>query len=158
MRTCLLRRCATLLAGLISTAANLGQESPSKPAVLSAEPTAFKEVAAKLDAGGGLYVFLSTEQWLGDLSRKVMGLRDFVLALPDLKGEERQTVERVFKLGESLARHSGLESLAGVGLSGIAVEKGFYRTRFVAQRAAGTADGYFWQWFGTQPHALAALD
>lgn len=154
----LLPSISTLITGYLCAVATLGQESPPKPAAVSAEPTVFQEVTAKLDAGGCLYAYLSTDQWLGGLSAQVARVREFVLALPDLEGEDRAMVERGFKLGESLVRNSGLESLAGVGLSGIAVEKGFYRTRFVAQRAPGSGGGYGWQWFGTQPHALAALD
>ncbi len=124
----------------------------------AAQPTAFKEVTAKLDVGGCLYGYLSTDQWLGGLSAKVGEIREFVLGLPELKGEERANVEHGFKLAESLIAHSGLESVAGVGLSGIAVEKGLYRTRFVVQRKADAPRGYFGEWFGTKPHALGALD
>ena len=37
----------------------------------SAETTSFKQVTSKLDAGGSFYLYLSTEQWLKDLSGKV---------------------------------------------------------------------------------------
>lgn len=146
------------LAGVFLGAGCWLQIIAAEPAVVSAEPTAFKEVTAKLDAGGCLYGYLSTDQWLGGLSAKVGEIREFVLGLPELKGEERANVERGFKLAESLIAHSGIESVAGVGLSGIAVEKGLYRTRFVLQRKPDAPRGYFGEWFGTQPHTLDALD
>ncbi len=146
------------LARVVLSAGCWLQAIAAEPAVTSAEPTAFKEVTAKLDAGGCLYGYLSTDQWLGGLSAKVGEIREFVLGLPELKGEERTNVERGFKLAESLIAHSGIESVAGVGLSGIAVEKGLYRTRFVLQRKPDAPRGYFGEWFGTQPHALGALD
>lgn len=128
----------------------------TSPPITSAEPTVFQAVTAKLDPGGSLYGYLSTDRWLAKLSEEVGELRSFVLAIPGLEGEERDTVERVFRLVEGMVKRSGIESLAGAGLSSIAVEKGLYRTRFVLQRAPGaSADGYLWQWFGRQAHPWA---
>jgi hypothetical protein len=146
------------LTGCAFAGAALAQDTLLKPIAASAEPTVFKEVVAKLDPGGSLYLYLSTDQWLGALSARVRDIRDFVLALPDVEGEGRAKVEQVFRLADNLVKRSGVEAVAGVGASGIAVEKGFYRTRFVAQRAAGSPGGYFWEWFGAKPHPLAALD
>lgn len=150
-----MKRLLTMFSVLCLTA---GTTSPSlgqgTAPIASAEPTVFRQVATKLDAGGSLYAYLSTDQWLGKLSGSIAELRSFVLGIPGFEGEQRELVERVFKLAENLARNSGIESLAGGGLSAIAVEKGLYRTRAVLQRGPGaTADGYFWQWFGRQPHA-----
>lgn len=136
----------------------IGLAQAAQP-LASAEPTAFHQVTAKLDAGGSLYAYLSTDRWLGTLSGKIAELRAFVLSLPDIESEDRRNLERVFALFENLARHSGLESVTGAGVSGIAVEKGLYRTRVVLQREPGTpANGYLWRWFGQEPHPLSWLD
>jgi len=143
------------LVALASVASCLSLAQTSPP-ITSAEPTVFQTVTAKLDPGGSLYGYLSTDRWLARLSEEVGELRSFVLAIPGLEGEQRDTVERVFKLVEGLVKRSGIESLAGAGLSAIAIEKGLYRTRFVLQRAPGaSADGYLWQWFGRQAHPWA---
>lgn len=149
-------RCLLMAAGC-SLAAALAQDSTPKPAVVSAEPTAFREVTAKLDPGGNLYAYLSTDQFLGSLSAKVRELRQFVLGLPDMGSEDRSQVEHVFGVIQSLVQHSGIENLSGVGFSGIAVEKGLYRTRFVMQRN-GADEGYLWRFFGMKPHPLSGLD
>jgi len=135
----------------------LAQESVLKPAVKSAEPTAFREVTAQLDAGGSLFVYLSTDQFLGNLSGKVRDVGQFILGMPGMAPGERAQAEQVIGLIQSLVRQSGVEEAAGMGFSGIAIEKGFYRTRFVLQRAGGS-DGYLWHWFGSKPHPLAGLD
>ncbi len=158
MKTTRLLKTFGSVAGGILCGWSLASAVAAEPPVTSAEPTAFKEVTAKLDAGGCLYGYLSTDQWLGGLSAKVGAIREFVLSLPELKGDERANVEHGFKLAESLVAHSGLESVAGVGMSGIAVEPGLYRTRFVVQRKAGAPRGYFGEWFGTQPHGFSGLD
>lgn len=142
-----------LLAGL--AAAVLGQN----PAPLaSAEPTVFREVTAKLDPGGSLYVFLSTGQWTAQLGDKVRGLREWVQGMMGNDADAVESVQQGFQVVENLVRQSGVQSVAGVGLSGIAIEPGLYRTRFVLQRAAGPREGYLWRFFGTAPHPLEGLE
>lgn len=150
------RSVAWALAGVFSALA-LAQDAGTRPAVTSAEPTVFREVTAKLDPGGSLYAYLSTAQFLGGLSARVADLRGFVLGMAGAGDEGRRSVEQVFTGIESAVRHSGLEQLAGVGVSGIAVEPGLYRTRMVFERKGG-ADGYLWRFFGTQAHPLGALE
>jgi len=153
----ILRSLWTLTAALALFApANIRAGEPAK--IVSAEPTAFAEVTAKLDAGGSLYGFFSTSQWLSRLSTSVQQIEDFVLQLPDVKGPDRAQAEQVFTLVKNLVQHSGVESIAGVGMSGIAIEPGFYRTRLVVQRAKGAGPGYLWDLCGAQPHALTGLD
>ncbi len=146
----------SLVLGL-SGPAGLALAQGTAPVLTSAEPTVFREVTAKLDAGGSLYAYLSTDQFLRNFSGKLGGLQEFVLSLPDLGPGEREGLEQTFTLIRNVVQRSGVEGIAGVGVSGIALEKGFYRTRFVAQRAPD-ADGYVWQWFGSKPHPLTALD
>lgn len=143
------------LAGALAGAGS----AQSADRITSAEPTAFAAVTAKLDPGGNLFAYLSTDQWLGGLSTQVGHFRDLLLNLPEMSDRDRDEMRRVFVLIDSLVRHCGVESITGVGLSGIAVEKGLYRTRLVLQRAPGAdREGYLWQWFGREPHALDWLD
>src|SRR5207253_2646541 len=64
-------------------AQNTAPTPPSRPAIVSAEKTSFNEVTAQLDAGGSLYGYLSTSQWLDGLSGRVNSWRDAVLSLPN---------------------------------------------------------------------------
>lgn len=129
-------------------------QSPAKP--VSAEPTAFQAVTAKLDPGGSLYAYVSTDQLLGRLSAKVEEIRDLVLGFP-LEDRERAQARLVFTLLDNVIRHSGVESITGFGVSGIAVEKGLYRTRAVVQRTPGS-EGYIWWWFGEKAGPLDLLE
>ncbi len=142
--------CAILLAASASA-------QPQNPGV-SAEPTVFREVTAKLDAGGCLYAYLSTSQWTAGLAAKIREIQELVSSLPGISSDDQTKAKRIFALIENVVQHSGLESVAGVGISGIALEPGFYRTRTVVQRGAKSGDGYLWRFFGTNPHALAGLD
>ncbi len=131
---------------------------PGKPAIVSAEKTSFNEVTAQLDPGGSLYAYLSTSQWLDGLSGRVNGWRDGILSLPDLGGEEKSNINKAFDLITRLIKNSGIESISGVGISGIALEKGFYQTRFAVQRDTNTAPGGIWTVFGQAPRPLRELD
>src|SRR5205809_2723228 len=130
----------------------------SKPAVVSAEKTSFNEVTAQLDPGGSVYAYLSTSQWLEGLSGRIHGWRDAVLSLPNLGIEEKSNVNKAFDLITRLIKNSGVESISGVGVSGIALEKGFYQTKFVVGRETSSAPGGIWTVFGRAPRPLHELD
>ncbi len=132
---------------------------PTQPAaVVSAEKTSFTEVTAQLDPGGSLYAYLSTSQWLEGLSGRIQGWRDAVLSLPNLGATEKSNITRAFDLITRLIKNSGIESINGVGISGIALEKGFYQTKFVVGRDANSAPGAIWTVFGRAPRPLYELD
>ncbi len=130
----------------------------AKPSIVSAEKTSFQEVTSQLDPGGSIYVYLSTSQWLAGLSDRINEWRGAVMGMPELQqGPQGNMVNKAFDLVTSLVKNSGLESISGVGLSGIALEKGFYQTKFVVRRAPDSPTTGIWTLFGEKPHALAAL-
>jgi hypothetical protein len=155
---------AAALAFLLATGGCGKQETggtpapPAKPTLVSAEKTSFNEVTAQLDPGGSLYAYLSTSQWLDGLSGRVNGWRDPILSLPDLGPDERTNVNKAFDVVTRLIQNSGLESMTGVGLSGIALEKGFYQTKFVVHRNTKGPSGCLWTLFGKTPRPLYELD
>ena len=124
------------------------------PASMSAEKTSFAEVTAQLDPGGSIYAYLSTARWLEGLSGKVSEGRELLLSIPGMDDDAREQLGRTANLLTSLVKQSGLEAISGVGYSGIAVEPGFYRSKFVTHHFPGKGDGYLWHHFGTAPHAL----
>ncbi len=131
---------------------------PATSPVASAEKTSFNQVTAQLDAGGSLYAYLSTSQWLEGLSDRVNGWREAALSLPDLGDDGRVQVTKAFDLVTRLIKSSGVESITGVGVSGIALEKGFYQTKFVVHRDTNSALGGIWTVFGRAPRPLHELD
>src|SRR5437870_1350907 len=138
------------------------QSTETKPAsgaaVASAEKTSFNQVTAQLDPGGSLYGYLSTSQWLEGLSDRINGWRAAVLSLPNLGDGEKSNINKAFDLLTRLVRNSGVESINGVGVSGIALEKGFYQTKLVVGRDANSAPGGIWTVFGRGPRPLHELD
>lgn len=136
------------------------QSSPSSGQLKiekSAEPTSFKEVAAQLDAGGNLYLYLGTEQWVQGLSRKVATCRQVFDGLPGMEGDQRQNLGRALDLVTNLISDSGLEEVSGFGMSSIARKKGFYHTKTVLHHYPGKGGGFLWNVLGQKPHALEGL-
>ncbi len=129
----------------------------STPAIVSAEKTSFDEVTSKLDKGGNLYVYLSTEQALGGLSAKLAGVSNVIGNLPGTGGAG-DTVGRVFDVVNTWLADSGIEEINGVGLSSIAREKGFYYSKLVIYHEPGRNQGALWTHMGKAPHPLDGLN
>jgi len=122
----------------------------------SAETTSFKEVTSKLDAGGNLYVYLGTEQWLANLSTTVDKLHDVAGSMVT-EQDERQAIDNAFGVGSRLIKESGLEDISGIGISSIASEPGLYRNKMVIHHYPGKGDGFLWTIFGKKAHDLDGL-
>ncbi len=128
------------------------------PAFTPARQTSFGEVTSQLDAGGSVYVYLATDQWLAGLSTNISELHKLIGDLPEVPGSDRKNVDQVFDLLSRLASKSGLENLTGIGMSGIQVTPELHRTKFIAHHAAGQGGGVLWNILGRKPHALHGLD
>ncbi len=131
---------------------------PASSGVTSAEKNSFKEVTAHLDPGGNLYLYLSTEQLLDNLSGKISGWRNVIQTLPGPDDNSRQNLMHAFDFATSLVKHSGIEQISGIGISSIEREKGVYRTTSILHHYPGNDSGYLWSAFGKKPHALDGLN
>jgi len=127
-------------------------------AVVSAEKTTFEEVTRKLDPGGSLFVYFGAAQFCDGLAQKLDQWRAPVLSLPNVPAEALANINRGFDLAESLIRKSGVESLTGVGLSGIALEPGLFQTKIVLHHYPDKGTGWMWSLCGTNSHPLDALN
>ena len=144
--------------GGTTTGGPVNSPPASSSGITSAEKNSFKEVTAHLDPGGNLYLYLSTEQWLDNLSGKFSDWRSVFQSLPIPDADTRQNVMHAFDFGTSLIKHSGIEQISGVGISSIEREKGLYRTTSILHHYPGNNSGYIWSAFGKKPHSLDGLD
>jgi hypothetical protein len=135
-----------------------GGGTPQKSTEVSATKNSFNEVTSQLDAGGNLYAYLSTEEWLTGLSQKVDGWRSLADAIPDLKGDDKKNVGKVFDVVTDLIQKSGVEDMDGVGMSSIERTKGVYHSKVVLHHYKGKGTGFLWTMFGKTPHKLDGLD
>jgi hypothetical protein len=160
---------AALVAALVCLAGcKQSQETPppagapaaqrGKPAIISAEKNSFAEVTAKLDPGGNLYLYLSTEQLLSGLSNRLASASNIVSALPNIPGTGRDTMDKVFTVLGEIAKGSGISEISGLGMSSIAREKGFYYSKLIIHHYPGQNAGLMWSMFGRSPHPLKIMD
>lgn len=138
----------------ISEAQPLSQTS----AVTSASKTSFAEVTAQLDPGGNFFLYLGTAQWLEQLSGKVAGWRQKFAAMPNVKSNDVMNINKAFDIVGRLIQDSGVESVTGLGMSSIEIEKGMYRNKAFLHHYAGKDDGFIWKLCGGPPHPLTGLD
>jgi hypothetical protein len=129
-----------------------------QPTITSAEPTSFRQVTAQLDPGGNFYLYLSTEQWLEGLSTKVSRWRGLADVIPNVASDDRANIIKVFDIVTNLIHDCGVEEISGFGMSSIAREKGFYRTKALLHHYPGKGDGFAWKLFGEKPHPLSGHD
>jgi hypothetical protein len=126
--------------------------------IVSAEKNSFDQVTAKLDKGGNFYLYLSTEQALGGLSRNIANISNLFSQMPLGPELDSETIARIFEVVDGLAKDSGVEQISGVGASSIAREKDFYYNKLIVHHYEGKADGMIWSAFGKTPHSLKELD
>ncbi|HVR36870.1 MAG TPA: hypothetical protein VMS21_13565, partial [Methylomirabilota bacterium] len=128
------------------------------PASRSVERTSYEAVTSRLDRGGRVFAYWSTESWLEDLSDGVEEWKEAVLEWRALPSPQRVRIERMFNVAGRLIRNSGLEQISGVGLSTISLEPDLYHTRTMLHHHSGNDRGYLWSLFGKSAHPLQALD
>ncbi len=134
------------------------QPPPARPAIVSAEKTSFEQVTSQLDPGGNLYAYFSTEQWIRGASDYVSSWRGILEMVPALSEQQRGEANKGFDLAQRLIRNSGLEEISGVGMSGIATEKGRYRTKLLVHHYPDRKSGYLWSLFGAASHPIEGLN
>jgi hypothetical protein len=157
-----------LLIGVAAMLAGCQKKNESAPpgaagggaggAIVSAEKNSFEEVTRKLDKGGNLFVYLSTEQTLSRLSKSFTELSNGVMNLPAVAAAGRDNVNRGFAFASALIQDSGIEHISGFGASSIAREPGLYYSKMVLHHYEGQDDGLIWSVFGKKPHPLKELD
>ena len=146
----------TLIIGL--TAVCLAQPVPAPAVLTSVSKTSFNEVTAQLDPGGNFYLYLGTAQWLEQLSAKVETWRKTFTSFPDAKPEDVENINKAFDLVGHLITDSGIETVSGVGISSVEIEKGMYRNKFLLHHFPGKDGGFLWKFGGGAPHPLTGLD
>lgn len=126
--------------------------------IQSAEKNSFQEVTSRLDPGGNLYLYFSTEQLLDGLSAKASNFRQLLGVLPNVQEKDRDNIEKVIDVVTNLIKSSGIEDVSGLGVSSIATEKEFYHSKALLHHYKGKGSGFLWSLFGQKPHALDALE
>ncbi|MEI6352199.1 MAG: hypothetical protein WCP06_13975 [Verrucomicrobiota bacterium] len=126
---------------------------PATPKLVSAEPSSFDAVARHLDAGGGMYFYLSTESFLKSAGAKIAEFKPLVMAAAKLNEADKVKAESAWKSIAEIARNSGLNEISGFGASSIALEPGYYQTKWMVHHYEGKGNGVIWKLSGSHANA-----
>jgi hypothetical protein len=126
---------------------------------VSAEPSSFEAVARHLDAGGGLYLYVSAEG-VAKTCAEIIGRADGVLFSEEggLPAAQRAQFAAAWKVLKPLLGRSGLKEITGFGMSSIAIAPEYYRGKTVLHHDAGQGNGFIWKLNGGQARALELID
>lgn len=144
---------SVILVGCSKPSSGSSEGTATAP-VTPARQSSFAAVTSQLDPGGTVYGYLATDQWLAGLSTNIAQLQEFITDLPDVSGKDAQNIRLVFDFLSKCAAKSGIETLDGVGLSGVQLTPELFRSKLILNHGAGP----LWDLFGKQPHALTGLD
>ncbi|HEY2342193.1 MAG TPA: hypothetical protein VGH90_04140, partial [Chthoniobacteraceae bacterium] len=133
----------------------------SGAALKSAKPNEtkyFDLVASHLDPGGSSYFYLNTEEFLSALGKQMNSLRDTVFSNGLQSPEEAATARKAWDTVNRLVTDSGIDQVAGVGLSSIAVSPDLNLNKLFVARVQGQEEGFLWSLFGKAPHPFQLGD
>ena len=132
--------------------------SPSAPSPTSAE--AFNNVMGMLDENGSVLFYMGTERMFRVAAEKFEGVRGIMDSIPkkDLDEEDVQQIKRAMEYAGKVLKRIGISEIAGMGVSGIAVDSELNRSRFVLHHKPENGKGHMWSLLGEEPHEMFGLD
>ena len=133
---------------------------PARPGrTASAERTSFAQVTSQARPGRQPLSCTSAPSNASPACPARLGAwRGLLGAIPDLKAEDRENLDKAFDIVTNLIQKSGIEDVSGFGMSAIARETNFYHSKLVLHHYPGKGSGFLWNMFGQKPHALDGLN
>lgn len=125
------------------------------PNVKPAVRTSFTDVAKRLDTGGSVYAYLSTEQWVRQLTPQLEMIEPVAEEL--LKKAKVGSLGQTFEVLRRILDRSGLQDVTGVGFSAFSLENGLHRSKTLLHRK-GNSIGYVWSFAPPIEDPLPGVD
>ena len=125
--------------------------------VKSAVKNSFYEVTSKLDQGGSLYIYVSTEHCIKFVDEFVANLRKIIEIGLSKSGKEEMENLMMFDFFYGLIKKSGIMEVSGIGVSSIAKEPNLNNSKIVVYRYKEKGKGLLWHLLDEKPHDLAKL-
>ena len=138
----------------VVTSAAPAPATPGAAKLTSAEPTSFEAVARQLDSGGGLYFYLSTEPFMDAASKKLAELAPLLFSAAKINGPQKAQAEAAWNSAAGLMKDTGIGEITGFGASSIALEPGYYQTKWMVHHYQGKGTGFIWKLSGDASMAL----
>lgn len=123
----------------------------------SSEKNSFYEVTSKLNTGGNLYLYFSTERVIKLIENFLSTTRQIVetqMSKSQVKNEDGLTI---FDFVLKLFKRSGIMDISGVGISSISMDENLNHSRFVIHHYPDKGNGLIWNIMEKKPHELSGL-
>jgi len=146
-----------LIGGLIVLLVNyLSSASQVKPV----EKSSFEAVTSKLDPGGNLYFYVSTEKVIQSIDEFAGQLRKMMEKEMAKSGSKDPEPFKIFDFIYGLIKKSGLMEISGVGFSSVPIDSkdSIFHCKFVVHHFKENGKGLIWQLHDTPPHNLDMLE
>jgi general secretion pathway protein G len=127
--------------------------------VTLSEKNSFYEVTSKLDRGGGLYLYVSTEKLIKSVDEFANKLRTLI----EKEVAKSETEEAaglglsVFDFVYGMIKNCGVMEISGIGVSSVAVDSNLHHSKCVVHHYKGNGKGLIWQLMEEKPHELEGL-
>jgi hypothetical protein len=118
----------------------------------------FYNVTSKLDKGGDIYLYISTDKVIKKVDELAQGLRGLIAKAMEQSGESDPKGMQIFDLIYDMVKKSGFMDINGVGFSSVAIGENLNHSKFVVQHDKDKGKGLIWNLCGQQPHDLALLN
>ena len=124
----------------------------------SAKKTSFDEVTSKLNPGGSLYLYVSTEGLIKAVDEFAQNLRKLLETQLSKSPEGNKEALTIFDFVFGLIKKSGLMEISGIGISSVALDEQLNHSKVVVHHYKGKGKGLIWQLMKGSPHELTALN
>ena len=125
----------------------VGRKEPVGP------KNSFYPVTGKLDPGGDIYLYASTESLIRGTGEFAGKLRKLIAAGP---GSAEGLP--IFDFAVGLLKRSGISEISGVGASSIQIGPDLFRSRMVVHHYPERNEGILWRTMGEKPRPLKELE
>ncbi len=125
--------------------------------ISSAKKTSFNEVTARLNPGGSLYLYVSTEGLVKAVDEFAQNLRKILETQLSKSPEQNKEALTIYDFVYALIKKSGLMEISGIGVSSIAMEEHLNHSKVVVHHYKDKGKGLIWELMQASPHELTAL-
>ena len=142
---------ATVLAFVFTASFCFGQQGV-KPGVKNS----YNEVTSKLDKGGNIFIYVSTERVVKTVDDFVTKLSQIAQSSADTPDQAKETMA-IFDFIYGMIKRSGLTEISGVGFSSVPVSENLNHSKTVIHHYKENSSGLIWKLYETSPHKLTEL-
>jgi len=129
----------------------------STPKIEPVVKNSFSEVTSKLDQGGNLYLYYSTERVVKSIEKFAGKLRKIIDLQVSKSNIKNNDALKIFDFVFKTLKNSGLTEISGIGISSINMEKNLNHSKIIVHHYKKNGNGLIWHLMEKKPQELKEL-